>query len=110
MLVTTLLAKSIWLGRLDSNQRSRDQNPMPYRLATPQKLTESSLQVRLLSAHFYNCNSFLTQIVMILKKTIFNVFYSMKFGMYFSRLYIKSKKSGKKNPALGGIYNNKITE
>lgn len=25
-----------WLGRLDSNQRSRDQNPMPYRLATPQ--------------------------------------------------------------------------
>ncbi len=25
-----------WLGRLDSNQGSRDQNPMPYRLATPQ--------------------------------------------------------------------------
>ena len=74
MLVTTLLAKLLWLGRLDSNQRSRDQNPMPYRLATPQKLTESSLQVRLLSAHFYNCNSFLTQIVMILKKTIFNVY------------------------------------
>ena len=47
---------------------------------------------------------------MILKKTIFNVFYSMKFGMYFSRLYIKSKKAGKKNPALGGINNNKITE
>ena len=26
-----------WLGRLDSNQRSRDQNPMPCRLATPQQ-------------------------------------------------------------------------
>jgi site-specific DNA recombinase len=25
-----------WLGRLDSNQRSRYQKPMPYRLATPQ--------------------------------------------------------------------------
>ena len=25
-----------WLGRQDSNLRSRDQNPMPYRLATPQ--------------------------------------------------------------------------
>ena len=24
-----------WLGRQDSNLRSRDQNPMPYRLATP---------------------------------------------------------------------------
>ena len=30
--------------------------------------------------------------------------------MYFSRLYIKINKAGKKNPALGGIYNNKITE
>ena len=25
------------MGRLGSNQRSRDQNPMPYHLATPQK-------------------------------------------------------------------------
>jgi hypothetical protein len=25
-----------WLGRLDSNQGSRNQNPLPYRLATPQ--------------------------------------------------------------------------
>jgi len=48
-------------------------------LATPQKLTESSLQVRLLSAHFYNCNSFLTQIVMILKKLLYYAFYLMEF-------------------------------
>jgi hypothetical protein len=27
----------IWLGWLDSNQRSRDQNPLPCRLATPQQ-------------------------------------------------------------------------
>ena len=26
-----------WLGWLDSNQRSRDQNPLPCRLATPQR-------------------------------------------------------------------------
>ncbi len=26
----------LWLGREDSNLRSRDQNPLPYRLATPQ--------------------------------------------------------------------------
>ena len=26
----------VWLGWLDSNQRSRDQNPLPCRLATPQ--------------------------------------------------------------------------
>src|SRR5205823_6834391 len=26
-----------WLGRLDSNQGSRDQNPLPYHLATPQR-------------------------------------------------------------------------
>jgi hypothetical protein len=25
------------LGRLDSNQGSRDQNPLPYHLATPQR-------------------------------------------------------------------------
>ena len=25
-----------WLGRRDSNPRSWDQNPVPYRLATPQ--------------------------------------------------------------------------
>lgn len=28
--------RSIWLGMRDSNPRSRDQNPMPYRLANPQ--------------------------------------------------------------------------
>ena len=27
---------SIWLGMRDSNPRSRDQNPLPYRLANPQ--------------------------------------------------------------------------
>ena len=32
-----LTENEIWLGRLDSNQGSRDQNPMPYRLATPQQ-------------------------------------------------------------------------
>ena len=26
----------IWLGMRDSNPRSRDQNPVPYRLANPQ--------------------------------------------------------------------------
>jgi hypothetical protein len=25
----------LWLGRQDSNLGSRDQNPLPYRLATP---------------------------------------------------------------------------
>ena len=28
----------VWLGWLDSNQRSRDQNPLPCRLATPQTI------------------------------------------------------------------------
>ena len=27
--------RSIWLGWRDSNPRSRDQNPVPYHLATP---------------------------------------------------------------------------
>ena len=27
-----------WLGMRDSNPRSRDQNPLPYRLANPQRL------------------------------------------------------------------------
>ena len=27
----------IWLGMRDSNPRSRDQNPLPYRLANPQQ-------------------------------------------------------------------------
>ena len=27
----------LWLGREDSNLRSRDQNPLPYRLATPHR-------------------------------------------------------------------------
>jgi hypothetical protein len=26
----------VWLGRQDSNLGSRDQSPLPYRLATPQ--------------------------------------------------------------------------
>lgn len=29
--------RAIWLGRLDSNQGSRNQNPLPYHLATPQR-------------------------------------------------------------------------
>jgi hypothetical protein len=29
----------IWLGMRDSNPRSRDQNPLPYRLANPQYRT-----------------------------------------------------------------------
>ena len=29
---------SLWLGMRDSNPRSRDQNPLPYRLANPQWL------------------------------------------------------------------------
>lgn len=28
--------RRIWLGMRDSNPRSRDQNPLPYRLANPQ--------------------------------------------------------------------------
>ncbi len=28
--------RSTWLGMRDSNPRSRDQNPLPYRLANPQ--------------------------------------------------------------------------
>ena len=28
--------RSIWLGMRDSNPRSWDQNPVPYRLANPQ--------------------------------------------------------------------------
>ena len=30
--------RSIWLGMRDSNPRSWDQNPVPYRLANPQYL------------------------------------------------------------------------
>ena len=30
--------RSIWLGMRDSNPRSWDQNPLPYRLANPQNL------------------------------------------------------------------------
>ncbi|MCD6034943.1 MAG: hypothetical protein K0R63_684 [Rickettsiales bacterium] len=29
-----------WLGRQDSNLGWRDQNPLPYRLATPQQMTQ----------------------------------------------------------------------
>ena len=31
-----MLLRSIWLGMRDSNPRSRNQNPLPYRLANPQ--------------------------------------------------------------------------
>ena len=34
---------SIWLGMRDSHPRSRDQNPLPYRLANPQYLNLRSL-------------------------------------------------------------------
>jgi site-specific DNA recombinase len=40
MLVEDAKSKN-WLGWLDSNQRSRDQNPLPCRLATPQRLSNS---------------------------------------------------------------------
>ena len=30
-----MLLRSIWLGMRDSNPRSWDQNPVPYRLANP---------------------------------------------------------------------------
>lgn len=36
LIVETKKSKK-WLGWLDSNQRSRDQNPLPCRLATPQQ-------------------------------------------------------------------------
>lgn len=29
------LLRPLWLGMRDSNPRSRDQNPLPYRLANP---------------------------------------------------------------------------
>lgn len=32
--------RSIWLGMRDSNPRSWDQNPVPYRLANPQCFNE----------------------------------------------------------------------
>ena len=35
-----------WLGRQDSNLRSRDQNPVPYRLATPQSYIDCVKVVR----------------------------------------------------------------
>ena len=31
-----LMLRPLWLGMRDSNPRSRDQNPLPYRLANPQ--------------------------------------------------------------------------
>ena len=33
---TNKALRSLWLGMRDSNPRSRDQNPLPYRLANPQ--------------------------------------------------------------------------
>ncbi len=33
--------KARWLGRQDSNLGSRDQNPLPYHLATPHRLGPS---------------------------------------------------------------------
>ena len=32
-----------WLGRQDSNLGSRDQNPLPYRLATPQRTCQTQI-------------------------------------------------------------------
>ena len=32
------LLRTLWLGMRDSNPRSWDQNPLPYRLANPQNL------------------------------------------------------------------------
>ena len=39
-----LLRRGGWLGRQDSNLRSRDQSPMPYRLATPQQAPATILR------------------------------------------------------------------
>tara|TARA_B100000700_G_scaffold160989_1_gene178243 strand:- start:8237 stop:8734 length:498 start_codon:yes stop_codon:yes gene_type:complete len=36
----------IWLGWLDSNQRSRDQNPLPCRLATPQRYADTNFKTK----------------------------------------------------------------
>ena len=36
--------RSIWLGMRDSNPRSWDQNPLPYRLANPQYISLMSLR------------------------------------------------------------------
>ena len=40
--VTALTFQPIWLGRQDSNLGSRDQNPLPYHLATPQQRAENT--------------------------------------------------------------------
>ena len=38
LFLTIILSQShIWLGMRDSNPRSRDQNPLPYRLANPHR-------------------------------------------------------------------------
>ena len=37
MVLPDMVTQKKWLGRQDSNLGSRDQNPMPYRLATPQR-------------------------------------------------------------------------
>ena len=37
LVLASLSVARTWLGRQDSNLGSRDQNPLPYRLATPQE-------------------------------------------------------------------------
>ena len=49
------LLRPLWLGMRDSNPRSRDQNPLPYRLANPQCL------VSLLSISDAICKRFWTR-------------------------------------------------
>ena len=43
-LKTTII--STWLGMRDSNPRSWDQNPVPYRLANPQRLANCNKKRR----------------------------------------------------------------
>jgi hypothetical protein len=42
--LTVVTCSVKWLGRQDSNLGSRDQNPLPYRLATPHQSGARSLQ------------------------------------------------------------------
>src|SRR5439155_24073272 len=42
-----------WLGRQDSNLGSRDQNPLPYRLATPHGTQFLGISESLCLCHFY---------------------------------------------------------
>ncbi len=44
--VQTVRMQTGWLGEKDSNLRSRNQNPLPYRLATPHQLRQPSAERR----------------------------------------------------------------